>query len=143
MGFLSELRSRAISANPATQENGAAASGEPGSGTSRNSRVLLSQTRVREACTKIGLSFDDISRRIDFGSVADCDDRLLGAYLLALAMRVEREACTIPAAYTIPAHCEGCGPVWLWPGAERVQACPWCWNRRAGRSIPRPRVPLA
>lgn len=61
----------------------------------------------------------------------------LEAYRLAYQTRREREAGTIPASYTSATVCTGCGPVWIWPGAPaRVLGCPWCDNRRQGRTIP-------
>lgn len=74
----------------------------------------------------------------DLIACEDCVDNELRAYLMAL----ERSACMaafeVPASYTIAAQCTGCGPVWLWQNAPaHVIACPWCWHRRAGRTIPR------
>lgn len=64
----------------------------------------------------------------------------LAAYARAMHATAEREAGRVPDGYTVAAHCEACGPVWLFPGAEHVIACPWCWNRRAKKPIPRPPV---
>lgn len=64
----------------------------------------------------------------------------LAAYARAMHATAEREAGRVPDGYTVAAQCDGCGPVWLFPGAERVKACPWCWNRRAKKPIPRPPV---
>jgi hypothetical protein len=50
------------------------------------------------------------------------------------------DAGIVPPGWTTAAHCEGCGPVWLWPDAARVRACPWCFRRNAGKRIPRPAV---
>ena len=43
----------------------------------------------------------------------------------------------VPGHYTHPATCKHCGPIWLWFSGD-VLGCPWCWNRIAGRPIPRP-----
>lgn len=49
------------------------------------------------------------------------------------------DAGEVPDGYTKPCHCAGCGPVLLWPGCpDRVRACPWCFRRKAGKTIPRP-----
>lgn len=62
----------------------------------------------------------------------------LAAYLRTLARLPRMAAGEVPAGWTRPVECAGCGPVLLWahaPGA--VIACPWCQQRRAGRRIPR------
>ena len=44
-----------------------------------------------------------------------------------------------PPGYTKAVACSGCGPVLLWQSSpDRVMACPWCFRRRAGKTIPRP-----
>ena len=102
---------------------------------------------IVNACKRAGILPAHVFQAIEGADLAAFADQLrshkhpdlyAGAYIQALSMRMERDAGVVPAAYTTAAHCEGCGLVWLWPGAERVQACPWCWNRRQGRSIPRP-----
>ena len=63
---------------------------------------------------------------------------LLHALALALETRRQRERGEQPASYTLAAVCDGCGPVWLWPGAPtRVLACPWC-HVRGKVALPRP-----
>ncbi len=63
----------------------------------------------------------------------------LAAYLRALARRQRMAAGEVPAAWTRPVACAGCGPVLLWPRApDAVIGCPWCRHRKAGRIIPRP-----
>jgi len=42
-----------------------------------------------------------------------------------------------PEHFTEKAHCQQCGPVYLWSRGT-VLGCPWCFNRAAGRPIPRP-----
>lgn len=65
----------------------------------------------------------------------------LRAYVRALQATGEREGGRQPPGWEHPSQCDGCGPVWLWAAAgERVIACPWCDNRKARRSIPRPLV---
>lgn len=66
-------------------------------------------------------------------------DATLRTYLRALQRSVHMDKGNVPESYTQAAHCDGCGPVWLWPESPpRVKACPWCFRRKAGRSIPRP-----
>jgi len=63
----------------------------------------------------------------------------LAALRRAMEARRLREQGIPPDDYTQPAHCDGCGPVLLWEGAPaRVITCPWCWNRRAGKPVPKP-----
>ncbi len=74
--------------------------------------------------------------------LAELDDAGLRAYAHALHCTAERDAGRVPAIYTTPAYCEGCGPVWLWEGCGQGHtiACPWCANRRALKPIPRPPI---
>lgn len=70
--------------------------------------------------------------------LAALPDEVLVAYARALLCTGERRAGRVPEGWSVASECEGCGPVWLWPGAGRVRACPWCWERVAGREVPRP-----
>jgi hypothetical protein len=75
----------------------------------------------------------------DVAACAPCDDETLRAYLRALDRGHVMDAGIAPVGYTEPVHCAGCGPVLLWPGCpSQVKACPWCFRRRAGKSVPRP-----
>ena len=70
-------------------------------------------------------------------------DATLTAYLCALVAAQDMDAGLIPTDWgeAVAGFCEGCGPVWLWPGAPaRVLACPWCFRRKAGKRIPRPKM---
>lgn len=82
--------------------------------------------------------------RLPVADVAACDgltDDTLRAHLGALHRGACMDAGIVPEGYTLAAHCDGCGPVWLWLEAPaRVKACPWCFRRKAGRTIPRPEV---
>jgi hypothetical protein len=81
--------------------------------------------------------------RLHADDVAACageSDDTLRAYLRGLAEQHGMDAGIVPPGWTTAAHCEGCGPVWLWPDAARVRACPWCFRRNAGKRIPRPAV---
>lgn len=45
----------------------------------------------------------------------------------------------VPEGWTEPVTCQGCGPLYLWPGCpSHVIACPWCRHRKAGVVVPRP-----
>ena len=76
----------------------------------------------------------------DVAACAGESDNTLRAYLRGLEEQAGMDACRVPLGWTTAAHCEGCGPVWLWPDAARVRACPWCFRRKAGKRIPRPAV---
>lgn len=68
----------------------------------------------------------------------EIDIDTLAAFTRSLVQRREMDQGIVPDDYTERATCKQCGPVWLWFAGE-VLGCPWCWNRRAGRPIPRPR----
>lgn len=75
----------------------------------------------------------------ELDTLAACTDAEVLAYAYALHARVARRAGQVPATWTQPCRCDGCGPVWLWPNAPaNVIACPWCWNRVVGAPVPSP-----
>lgn len=76
----------------------------------------------------------------DVTACAGESDNTLRAYLRTLERDAGMDAGRVPLDWTTAAHCDGCGLVWLWPGAARVRACPWCFRRKAGKRIPRPPV---
>lgn len=68
-------------------------------------------------------------------------NQTLRAYLGALKRTAIMREGVAPPDYTRAAHCDSCGPVWLWEGVPaRVGACPWCFRRKAGNPLPRPPV---
>ncbi len=70
----------------------------------------------------------------------EADPKLAQALANAIQTRRIRERGQVPPNYTAVTVCAGCGPVPIWAGApEHVLACPWCFNRAAGRPIPTPR----
>lgn len=77
----------------------------------------------------------------DLATCVDLTDDLLRAYLRALDRGAAMDAGIAPPDYTHAAHCHGCGPVWLWQGSpSSVIGCPWCFRRKAGKVLPRPKV---
>lgn len=107
--------------------------GVPADPAEQSARLLCA---IRSECLP-----DDLLGRDDSTpeQLAELSDATLRAYALALYATAEREAGRIPPSWNCLAHCEGCGPVWYWmPG--RIAGCPWCWNRRALKPIPRPLV---
>lgn len=76
----------------------------------------------------------------DLRACADLPRDALRVFLRALARSQRMAAGDVPEGWTRAVTCDGCGPVLLWPEAPAVViACPWCWHRKAGRAIPRPR----
>ena len=64
---------------------------------------------------------------------------LANALANVVKTRWMRERGQVPPNYTSITVCAGCGPVPVWPDCpEHVLACPWCFNRAAGRPIPTP-----
>lgn len=63
---------------------------------------------------------------------------LLECFADMVSVRKMREKGVVPPSYTAVTVCAGCGPVPIFPGvAEKVEGCPWCMNRAAGRPVPR------
>lgn len=77
----------------------------------------------------------------------------LRVYLLALDDTATRQAGKVPAGHDAAILCHRCGPVLVHPGMAavlpvvngwpRALGCPWCFIRKAGGTIPRPRVTCA
>lgn len=66
------------------------------------------------------------------------DPALLEALASAVQTRRMREKGIVPPSYTAVTVCAGCGHVPIFEGvAERVEGCPWCLNRVAGKPVPR------
>ncbi len=71
----------------------------------------------------------------------ESDPVLLECFAEIVAIRRMRERGEVPPSYTATTICAHCGPVPIFPGvAERVEGCPWCLNRAAGRPVPRVKV---
>lgn len=145
MGALSDLLQRlpqaANPANPANQQPAKAyesqESQESHGGTfeMRAHLLHLADAGTLPASIVHRLHADDV------GGCAGLPDETLLAYLRAQDRGTVMDAGIAPESYTQAAHCDGCGPVWLWPGApDRLIACPWCFRRKAGKSLPRPQV---
>lgn len=80
--------------------------------------------------------------RLNANDVAACvgeSDDTLRAYVRGLEHSTRMDEGRAPFGWNAIAHCAGCGPVW-WHQAESLKACPWCFKRNAGRSIPSPPV---
>ena len=110
-------------------------------------RALLTSPAGNTLRTLLDLAIDEGLPGAIVAGLSDkdlhaCDglpQHTLAAFLRALARRQRMAAGEVPAAWTRPVACAGCGPVLLWPHApDAVIGCPWCHHRKAGRIIPRP-----
>jgi len=101
----------------------------------RDRLLALADDQIIAPAMVEALQADDVS------ACAGLPDETLRAYLHALQRSATMDAGQVPPDYTQPLHCDGCGPVWLWPGAPAtLKGCPWCFRRKAGRSFARPLV---
>lgn len=78
----------------------------------------------------------------DVTACAGVPDTALRAYLRALDCGRRMDSGMAPVEWGEPVArtCNGCGPVLLWSSCpQTVAACPWCFRRRAGKAIPRPK----
>lgn len=110
------------------------------------SAATIERQRLRliRVCQTDGLDVRRVLRLVqgDLDTLATCDDAEVLAYARALLARDGRRAGYVPTGWTLAGHCNGCGPVWLWPEAPpQLVACPWCWNRIAALPVPSPQGP--
>lgn len=110
--------------------------------------ALLSSAEGETLSTLFDLAIDEGLPAATVGALSNRDLRAcaglsrdtLRIYLCALARSQRMAAGIVPDGWTCVAECAGCGPVLLWPDAPAsVIACPWCWHRKSGRMVPRPR----
>ena len=68
----------------------------------------------------------------------EANPALLECFAEIVSIRKMRERGEVPPTYTAVTVCRHCGPVPIFPGvAEKVEGCPWCMNRAAGRPMPK------
>ncbi len=68
---------------------------------------------------------------------AEANPVLLETVAKAVLIRRMRERGEMPSHYAARTVCTHCGPVPIFEGAPtNVGACPWCFNRKAGKPIP-------
>ena len=73
----------------------------------------------------------------DWADIKD-DPEALDALAKAISIQRLRERGEIPAHYTGTTTCKHCGTVPIFQGVpERVEGCPWCFNRAAGLPLPK------
>jgi hypothetical protein len=89
----------------------------------------------------------------DLPAYAGMNDAQLTALLSMLTDAAARERGMTPGSDTAAILCRSCGPVWAHPavasalpivdGWPCALGCPWCFIRKRGLPIPRPRVSCA
>jgi hypothetical protein len=97
---------------------------------------------------RIDLALVRALSEVDVGACIGLPDDTLCAYLRALCDARLRARGKIPSDETAVIRCAHCGPVYAAPEVARVlpiiagmptaAGCPWCFNRLAGKPIPRP-----
>lgn len=97
---------------------------------------------VSGACAELDITLSEVLDSLAEEDVEDwrnglIDGDTLAVFARSLAQRREMKQGKRPDHYTEQAVCKQCGPIWLWLSGE-VLGCPWCWNRVAGKPIPRP-----
>lgn len=100
---------------------------------------------VADACGGLDISADNVLHALADADKAEwrrghISPENLRAFAKSLEERMIMDEGIRPAHYNKQAECLHCGPVWLWV-ERKVLGCPWCWNRKAGKPIPRP-VPI-
>jgi hypothetical protein len=114
--------------------------------------LTIAQAEEIDAALVMGLPESELAATAEQVFACEPADRqnILRAYLHALQEAAERMAGRVPRGETACALCRSCGPVWVHPavaaaapvidGWPRLLGCQWCHVRRAGKSVPRPRV---
>ncbi len=97
-------------------------------------------TKLTEVAREHGLTLTELQEAAgpDWPEV-EANIELADALADAVKTRWMRERGQVPPNYTSLTICASCGPVPVWPDCpEHVLACPWCFNRAAGKPIPTP-----
>lgn len=112
--------------------------------TERNGATPTLEAVAAEACLGLSgsLTPKPLLNRLsseDLAELNTCPDPLpfLRSFAIALICSEFRQQGMTPPGWNQPAHCDRCGPVFLWAPID-VAGCPWCWNRVHGVKIPRP-----
>ena len=111
--------------------------------------AIIKHARILEmlenaACAVSGeynlITSDDLISRLCESDLEDIQ-LMAPSGLLAFAHAVQvnmmRENGVVPPRWTASTVCQHCGDVPIFPGCSpRVDACPWCFNRVAGKPLP-------
>ena len=113
--------------------------------------AILQHARVLEmlanaACAVSGegrlITSRDLMSRLadaDFADVELMSPLALEAFARVVQGTIMRGRGEVPPGWTATTVCQHCGVVPIFQGcAPRVDGCPWCFNRIAGKPIPRP-----
>lgn len=113
------------------------------------------RTRLLELVDRLGIdpAHVHLLPLLDVLAFDGLGDEQLRAYLSMLDDTATRQAGKVPAGHDAAILCHRCGPVLVHPGMAavlpvvngwpRALGCPWCFIRKAGGAIPRPRVTCA
>ncbi len=100
--------------------------------------TALEKPTVERIAQTHGLTLADLQQTagLDWSEIEN-DSATLKALANSITIRRMRERGEVPAHYTSTAMCAHCGPVPIFASVtERVEGCPWCFNRLAGRPVP-------
>ncbi len=133
--LLSRLEGRAVT--PVTA--GAAADVTPKPAPMLACTPVTPVTSENDDAQRHGLTLADLKEAAgtDWNEIAG-DRALFETFAAAVATRRMRARGEVPSLYTASTTCAGCGQVPIFEGAPaRVDGCPWCFNRHAGRPVPK------
>ena len=95
-------------------------------------------SRIKKEKPVLIQSLEEIKRKAgsDWDEIAD-DPAQLKAFAEILMIVEMREKGICPDHYTATTTCKHCGPVPIFEGVpEKVEGCPWCFNRIKGLTVP-------
>jgi len=107
------------------------------------SRLILSpkealtdelSAKVRKGKSALIVALRDIQKNADDDwAEVSADPAQLKAFTELLMIEKMRHQGIVPPHYTATTECATCGPVSIFAGVpDRVQGCPWCFNRIKG-----------
>ncbi len=95
-------------------------------------------SRIKKEKPALIRSLEEIKRKAgtDWDEIAN-DPEQLKAFAELLMIGDMRHRGIVPDHYTATINCKHCGPVPIFEGCwPESDACPWCFNRLAGLSMP-------
>ncbi len=99
--------------------------------------TLLEKSVAERIAQDHGLTLADLQQAAGLGWPEN-DSAILGALANSITIRRMREHGEVPSNYTSTTVCARCGAVPIFAGvAERVEWCPWCFNRVKGLPVPK------
>lgn len=131
---LERLKKSEIGRHPAPPKPPKVSSGGFGS---THREAVLKNSFLSRAANAVDLPVADLAAALEGEDLDALTADELQSFAQMVAQRRLMERGEVPTHFNQVAHCRSCGPVWLWFSGE-VLGCPWCWNRVAGKPIPRP-----